>query len=121
MPLCPKTRNVAYLNGNHPGSVSAATGATGAVLSRQAFSPWGERRAEGGEVTGQLWDTTGLLFYNARYCVRPSGGSTTSISHRSLSQSPTISAPSDQDRSSCTPWRICRWCSSTVAGLPAQS
>jgi len=63
-----------YLHGDHLGSVSAATSATGAILSRQAFTPWGELRAGGGDITqttldytGQKKDGTGLLFYGARY------------------------------------------------------
>jgi len=70
----PASDTTIYLHGDHLGSVSAATSATGAVLSRQAFTPWGELRAGGGDVTqttrdytGQLKDDTGLLFYGARY------------------------------------------------------
>jgi len=44
------------------------------VLSRQDYTPWGELRAGGGDVTqttrdftGQKKDDTGLLFYGARY------------------------------------------------------
>ncbi len=70
----PASDTVAYLHGDHLGSVSAATGGTGTLLSRQAYSPWGALRAGGGDITqttldctGQRRDGTGLLFYNARY------------------------------------------------------
>lgn len=70
----PASDTTVYLHGDHLGSVSAATSATGAVLSRQAFTPWGELRTGGGDITqttkdftGQLRDGTGLLFYLARY------------------------------------------------------
>ena len=61
-----------YLHGDHLGSVAVATSDTGAVVSRQDFTPWGEVRSGGvGETTrnftGQKRDGTGLLFYNARY------------------------------------------------------
>jgi len=72
--VSPVSDTTIYLHGDHLGSVSAATSSTGAVLSRQAFTPWGELRAGGGDVTqttrdftGQQKDDTGLLFYNARY------------------------------------------------------
>ncbi len=70
----PVSDTTIYLHGDHLGSVSAATSSSGAILSRQAFTPWGELRAGGGDViqatrdfTGQLRDGTGLLFSNARY------------------------------------------------------
>jgi len=70
----PVSDTTIYLHGDHLGSVSAATSSTGAILSRQAFTPWGELRAGGGDVTqttrdftGQKKDDTGLLFSNARY------------------------------------------------------
>jgi len=44
----PASDTTIYLHGDHLGSVSAATSSTRAVLSRQAFTPWGERRAGGG-------------------------------------------------------------------------
>ena len=72
--VSPASDTTIYLHGDHLGSVSAATSGTGAILSRQAFTPWGELRAGGGDVTqttrdftGQTKDATGLLFYNARY------------------------------------------------------
>ena len=70
----PASDTTIYLHGDHLGSVSAATSGSGVVLSRQAFTPWGERRSGGGDITqttrdftGQAKDATGLLFYNARY------------------------------------------------------
>jgi len=52
--------------------VSVATSATGAVLDRQEYGPWGSLRS--GNVsettlnyTGQKRDGTGLLYYGARY------------------------------------------------------
>ena len=67
-----------YLHGDHLGSVSAATGADGRVLSRQDFDPWGQVR--GGDIpqttrdlTGQRRDGTDLLFLQ-RAPLRPGGG-----------------------------------------------
>ncbi|KAB8144383.1 RHS repeat-associated core domain-containing protein [Chloroflexia bacterium SDU3-3] len=52
--------------------MSVTTDANGALLHKQEFDPWGNVRA--GDVpettldyTGQRRDTTGLLYYNARY------------------------------------------------------
>ena len=36
-----------YLHGDHLGSVAVATSDTGAVVSRQDFTPWGEVRSGG--------------------------------------------------------------------------
>lgn len=63
---------VLYLHGDHLGSIAVATSSTGAVVSRQDFTPWGEVRSGGiGQTTlnytGQRRDGTGLLFYGARY------------------------------------------------------
>jgi RHS repeat-associated protein len=63
---------VIYLHGDHLGSISVATSATGAVVSKQEFTPWGEVRSGGiGQTTlnytGQRKDGTGLLYYGARY------------------------------------------------------
>jgi len=72
--VSPVSDTTIYLHGDHLGSVSAATSSTGAILSRQAFTPWGELRAGGGDITqttrdftGQRKDGTGLLYYDARY------------------------------------------------------
>jgi len=61
-----------YLHGDHLGSVSLMTGATGNLISSQEFKPWGEVRSGGVSqttlnYTGQRKDDTGLLYYNARY------------------------------------------------------
>jgi len=61
-----------YLHGDHLGSVSLMTGATGNLISSQEFKPWGEVRSGGvGQTTlnytGQRKDDTGLLYYHARY------------------------------------------------------
>jgi RHS repeat-associated protein len=63
---------VVYLHGDHLGSISVATSATGAVVSTQEYTPWGEVRSGGISettlnYTGQRKDGTGLLFYGARY------------------------------------------------------
>ena len=67
-----KSSTLIYLHGDHLGSVGAATGANGALVSSQEYDPWGRVRSGGvGETkynyTGQKLDDTGLLFYNARY------------------------------------------------------
>ncbi|WP_029215379.1 RHS repeat-associated core domain-containing protein [Kallotenue papyrolyticum] len=61
-----------YLHGDHLGSVSLATNASGGVVSRQEFDPWGSLRS--GSIsqtalndTGQRRDGTGVLYYHARY------------------------------------------------------
>jgi RHS repeat-associated protein len=65
--------SLVYLHGDHLGSVTAATNASGGVASRQEFDPWGAARAGGGvsqtslNFTGQRKDDTGLLYYHARY------------------------------------------------------
>jgi RHS repeat-associated protein len=68
---------VVYLSGDHLGSVSVATNASGGYVNpgspQQLFDPWGKVRT--GTLTstttlnytGQKLDATGLLFYNARY------------------------------------------------------
>jgi len=64
--------NLYYLHGDHLGSVSLMTGATGNLISSQEFKPWGEVRSGGVSLTtlnytGQRKDDTGLLYYHARY------------------------------------------------------
>jgi RHS repeat-associated protein len=65
---------VLYLHRDHLGSVSAATDASGLLVSKQDFTPWGEIRGGGSGMTetslnytGQHRDSNGLLFYHARY------------------------------------------------------
>ena len=61
-----------WLHGDHLGSVAAVTDGNNGVVAAQRFTPWGAVRT-GGVVqttrnfTGQQKDSTGLLFYNARY------------------------------------------------------
>ena len=62
---------VTYLHGDHLGSISLATNASGQGTP-QYFGPWGARRAGGIaqtslNYTGQRLDGTGLLYYHARY------------------------------------------------------
>ncbi len=59
------------LHGDHRSRVSLATSASGAVVRRQAFDPWGAIRSGGIPQTalndtGQRRDGTGLLYYHAR-------------------------------------------------------
>jgi len=61
-----------FLQGDHLGSVSVVTDNDRRVLSRQDYTPWGEVRAGGVaqttlDYTGQRKDSTGLLYYGARY------------------------------------------------------
>ena len=65
-------QSVLYLHGDHLGSVSLATDSTGNKASEQDFDPWGGVRSGGvGQTTrnytGQQLDSTGLLYYHARY------------------------------------------------------
>ncbi|MCS7003024.1 MAG: hypothetical protein NZ518_09265 [Dehalococcoidia bacterium] len=60
-------RGVFYLHGDHLGSVSAVTDASGALVALQHYDPWGRVRAGGVEqtalnFTGQRLDATGLLY-----------------------------------------------------------
>lgn len=62
---------LAYLHGDHLGSVSVATNSAGALLSTQEFDPWGKvRTGSMGQTTlnytGQRLDGSGLLYYHAR-------------------------------------------------------
>ncbi len=76
------TNVLTYLHTDHLGGTAVTTSSSGAVLSRQDYTPWGEvrtgtgipasqttlnftgQRKDGSGVSG---DGTGLLFYNARY------------------------------------------------------
>jgi RHS repeat-associated protein len=66
------TVTTTYLHGDHLGSMSLATSSAGTVSSQQEFDAWGKVR-QGSlpqtelNYTGQRLDSTGLLFYNARY------------------------------------------------------
>ena len=67
------TNGVIYLHGDHLGSISVATGAGGVLASKQEFDPWG-KVCPGSSIgqtalnyTGQRLDSTGLLYYHARY------------------------------------------------------
>jgi len=65
-------QSVLYLHGDHLGSVSLATDSTGNKVSEQEFDPWGGVRSGGvsqttHNYTGQQLDSTGLLYYHARY------------------------------------------------------
>jgi RHS repeat-associated protein len=73
------TTTFRYLHGDHLGSVAASsTSNTSPTVTKQYFTPWGEQRTGTNtsaipsqtterNFTGQRKDTTGLLFYNARY------------------------------------------------------
>jgi RHS repeat-associated protein len=64
-----------YLLGDHLGSTSIVTNASGAKISEQRYKPWGETRFTSGtlptkyQYTGQRseMDSLGLYFYNARW------------------------------------------------------
>jgi len=63
---------VSYLHGDHLGSVSVASGAGASNKGSQRFDPWGKVIAGAlsqtrKNYTGQYLDTTGLLYYHARY------------------------------------------------------
>jgi RHS repeat-associated protein len=66
------TDKLTYLHGDHLGSASLATDASGGVLSEMRYTPYGETRsgdmATDRRYTGQRWeDGIGLYDYNARY------------------------------------------------------
>lgn len=63
-----------YLHGDHLGSVSTVTGASGDLVSKTEYGPWGQVRGSSTgskptaiDYTGQLRDGTGLLAMGARY------------------------------------------------------
>ncbi len=64
---------LAYLHGDQLGSIALTTGASGNVISRQAYKPFGEVRYTFNnsptklDYTSQRKDETGLLYYHARY------------------------------------------------------
>jgi RHS repeat-associated protein len=71
------TNTLVYLHGDHLGSMSSVSNASGQKIGEQEFDPWGKvRTVQGGagpvtqtkqNYTGQKLDDTVLLFYNARY------------------------------------------------------
>ncbi|MBA3943796.1 MAG: hypothetical protein H0X37_04460 [Herpetosiphonaceae bacterium] len=70
--LTSTSNTVVYLLGDHLGSMSALTTASGSILGTQRYTPWGEERNSALPTTtlnftGQRKDGTGLVFYNARY------------------------------------------------------
>ena len=54
------TEDVKYLLADHLGSTSVVTDASGAVIDRQAFDPWGDRRTASGATVGAA-DPTNLI------------------------------------------------------------
>lgn len=65
---------VLYLHSDHLGSVSAVTSYNQLIVSKQDFTPWGEIRGGSSGITqtsldftGQKRDSTGILYYHARY------------------------------------------------------
>ena len=54
------TEEVRYLIPDHLGSTSVVTDAAGAVIDRQAFDPWGDRRVASGAAAGAA-DPTNLI------------------------------------------------------------
>jgi RHS repeat-associated protein len=62
-----------YMHSDHLGSASLTTSASGTVVATQRYGAWGNIRAMTGAMptdigyTGQRLDSTGLMFYNARY------------------------------------------------------
>ncbi|MDQ3705891.1 MAG: hypothetical protein M3437_11825 [Chloroflexota bacterium] len=66
------TDTLIYLHRDHLGSASMTTSSAGEVQGRQEFDPWGKVRTGGItqtklNFTGQKLDSTGLLYYHARY------------------------------------------------------
>ena len=64
---------VYYLHTDHLGSTTLTTDPSGAVTARQLYEPYGAVRWSTGTLptdytyTGQRADTTGLMYYHARY------------------------------------------------------
>jgi RHS repeat-associated protein len=64
---------VSYLHGDHLGSTSLTTDASGNVVARQKYLPYGQVHSTTGTLptdkgfTSQRLDATGLMYYGARY------------------------------------------------------
>jgi RHS repeat-associated protein len=64
-----------YLHGDHLGSTSLTTDASGTLVARQLYDAWGNIRASASSgtmptdigYTGQRLDATGLMYFRARY------------------------------------------------------
>jgi RHS repeat-associated protein len=61
-----------YLHSDHLGSTSVTTSITGTVLARQSYTPYGSVRSGGGlptdiGFTGQRAESSGLMYFRARY------------------------------------------------------
>ena len=73
MPPNDATGTLYYLHADHLGSTSVTTNATGGVVARQWYYPYGAVRGSTGTLptditfTGQRSDATGLYFFQARY------------------------------------------------------
>jgi RHS repeat-associated protein len=73
MPPNDATGTLYYLHSDHLGSTSVTTNASGGVLARQWYYPFGTVRGSVGTLptkrtfTGQIADATGLMYFNARY------------------------------------------------------
>ena len=70
----PTTSVLYFLHSDHLGSTSLTTDASGNVVARQLYDAWGNIRSGGvGSMptdigyTGQRLDSTGLMYYRARY------------------------------------------------------
>jgi RHS repeat-associated protein len=73
MPPNDATGTLYYLHSDHLGSTSVTTNASGGVVARQWYYPYGSVRGSVGTLptqrtfTGQYSDATGLMYFNARY------------------------------------------------------
>ena len=67
-----KGSTLTYLHSDHLGSTALATKTDGTMLNLQAYTAYGSNRGGGtiptdNRFTGQKLDTSGLMYYNARY------------------------------------------------------
>jgi len=71
--LSASTSALYYLTSDHLGSTSLTTDASGNLVARQMYLPYGQVRSTTGTLptdkgfTGQRLDATGLMYYGARY------------------------------------------------------